>query len=222
MTGWKDRLRRRWLPRLVVALARRQRARPLPADAAIELYFACDDPCAAIALPALAALCEARGVPLQLYPLIERGIAGDPAAEARALHAVRDADRLARRDGRRLSRHQPLSAADTAFLARWIEGLRGQPGMAAFAVAAIEQLWRVDGDAQPQPETFAALYRRLTGNAAPTADAAADAGLVANAARLRRLGHWESPAARIGGEWFFAHERLAQIGECLDRRRQPA
>lgn len=222
MTGLKERLRRRWLPRLVVALARRQRARPLSGDAAIELYFACDDPGAVIALPALLALAHAHGVPLQLYPLIVRGIADDPAAEARARHAVRDADRLARRDGRRLSRSQPLAAADTAFLARWIESLRGQPVMGAFAAAALERLWLLDGDTLPAPDAYAALYRRLTGSAPPIAEAGADAALAANHRRLRRLGHWESPAARIGGEWFFAHERLAQIAECLDRRKARA
>ncbi|MBA4286723.1 MAG: hypothetical protein C0434_14445 [Xanthomonadaceae bacterium] len=221
MTGIKERLQRRWLPRLVVALARRQRARPLPAAAAIELYFACDDPCAAIALPALAALAAERGVPLQLYPLIARGIGGDPAADARARHAVRDADRLARRGGRQLSRRSPLAAADTAFLAGWIESLRGTPAMVPFAIAVIEQLWLVDGDTPPAASHYAPLFHRMAGHPAPSPEAT-QPSLAANHRRLRRLGHWESPAARIGGEWFFAHERLAQIGECLDRRKARA
>lgn len=223
MAALKDRIRRRWLPRLVVALARRQRARVLPRDAAIELYLAFDDPYAAIALPGLLALSAERDVPLRLYPLIERGIADDPAAAARAVHAVRDADRLARRDGRRLSRTRPLAAADTAFLADWTERLRGSPAMAVFAAAAIEQLWFAESDGPPQPDAYHDLHQRLCEAAVPaSADPAKPAALAANHRRLLRLGHWESPAARIGGEWFLAHERLVQIGECLDRRRATA
>jgi 2-hydroxychromene-2-carboxylate isomerase len=222
MAGLKDRIRRRWLPRLVVALARRQRARALPHDTAIELYLAFDDPHAAIALPGLLALSTERGVPLRLYPLLERGIADDPAAEARAIHAVRDADRLARRQGRQLSRSQPLAAGDSAFLAAWTEGLRDKPGMVAFAAAAIEQLWFGEPDGLPQPDDYSGLHRRLIGRAPPLSDAESRPALAANHRRLLRLGHWESPAARIGSEWFLAHERLVQIGECLDRRRATA
>jgi 2-hydroxychromene-2-carboxylate isomerase len=39
--------------------------------------------------------------------------------------------------------------------------------------------------------------------------------LAANRARQLRKGHWESPAARVQGEWFFAHERIPQIEERL-------
>lgn len=222
MAGLKEQLRRRWLPSLLIALSRRQRARPLPPDTGIELYFAFDDPGAALALPALLALSIERGVGLRLHPLTERGIAGDPAAAARAAHAVRDADRLARRGGRRLSRTQPLAAADTAFLAGWTEALRDPHQRAAFAAAAIEQLWFGEPDGQPQPDHYRDLHRRLTGSAPPIAIADLAPALAANHRRLHRLGHWESPAARIGGEWFLAHERLAQIGDCLDRRRARA
>lgn len=218
MTGFAERLRRRWLPSLVIALARRQRHRPLPRGVAIELYFAFDDPGAAIALPGLAALAAERAVPLRLHPLIERGIDGDPAAAARAIHAVRDADRLARRAGCRLSRSAPLRAADCAFLAEWTEALRGTPAMTPFAVAAIERLWFTETGGPPQPDDYRDLHGRLSGEPPTSADAGTRPALAANRLRLLRLGHWDSPAARIGGEWFYAHERLAQIGERLARR----
>lgn len=43
-----------------------------------------------------------------------------------------------------------------------------------------------------------------------------DAELAGNAKRMRGKGIYDTPAAWIDGEWFFAHERLDSIGDRLD------
>lgn len=205
----RDRIQRTIAPRAVVALSRLRLPR-LRAPR-LELYFAYDDPYAAVALPGLLELSRARGLRLHLYPLLERGIEGDPAAGQRALYSLVDADRLLQRDNRRLSRRQPLAAADCAFLASWTQAAAGEPAVAAFAAAALERLWlHEDGVVEPQP--YAALHRDILGR---EPIAASPRALHRNTRRLHSRGHWESPAARVNGEWFFAHERLAQIAERL-------
>ena len=212
----RDRIQRTLAPRAVVALSRLRLPRPWRRQARVELYFAYDDPYAAVALPALLDLTRARGLPLNLYPLLQRGIPGDPAELQRQAYSIVDADRLLQRDGRSLSRRQPLAAADCAFLAAWTEAARGDAAMPGFAAAAVEALW-LGTDGPLRREALAQLHRRILGRE-PVADTVMmQAALAANTKRLHRRGHWESPAAWVEGEWFFAHERLPQIAAVLDR-----
>jgi 2-hydroxychromene-2-carboxylate isomerase len=214
-------LRRAVAPRLVVATSciewpaqlsaslRRRLGQP----AHIELFFAFDDPYAAIALPGLIKIAQQRRARLTLYPLIERGIANDPAAESRRRHAVEDSQRLARRFGKTLSRSTSLSAQDTAFLAAWTQTANADAGVINFAAAALEQLWFKSSGAVKQED-----FRRLHSQYLHSASAAGnEAALASNTARLLKLGHWESPAALVEGQWFLAHERLAQINDHLER-----
>ena len=60
---------------------------------------------------------------------------------------------------------------------------------------------------------IAALWREHVG-AAPPADGAAGPRRSERAMRLRRL--YDTPVAVVHGQWFFAHERLAQIEHRLD------
>jgi 2-hydroxychromene-2-carboxylate isomerase len=224
MSSLGDTLRRSLLPRAVIAsgsidwphrLGARLR-RGLGGRGRIELYFAFDDPYSAIAFPGLVQLAVAHNQVLALYPVTERGIAGDPAAEQRRLHAVTDSRRLARRDGRSLSRGLPLQPADTAFLAAWTESQRGHAAQPAFVAAALEQLWfRSSGPVREAD--YLPLFRDCFQQAPPAAGqlAALQAGLASNRQALLRRGHWESPAARVAGQWFFAHERIPQIGARL-------
>jgi 2-hydroxychromene-2-carboxylate isomerase len=208
----RDRIQRTIAPRTVVALSRLRLPRLGPRR--VELYFAYDDPYAVLALPALLQLTRARGLPLHLYPLLERGIAGDPAAQQRAVYSLVDADRLLQRGNRRLGRRQPVAAADCAFLAAWTQAAAGDPAAARFAAAALERLWLGrEGPVESAP--YVALHREILGR-----DPVADHGQLApalrgNTRRLKARGHWESPAARVNGEWFFAHERLELIAERL-------
>jgi 2-hydroxychromene-2-carboxylate isomerase len=216
-------LRRALIPRLVVAASTlrwpqwlRSRLRQAAGrHGRVELYFAFDDPYSAVALPALAALFRRRPVELSLYPLLERGISNDPAAAQRLIHTLTDSRRLAARQGKVLSRTAPLRAEDTRFLAEWAESLRGTPAMNAFATGAIEQLW-FNSSTHPAAEHYAALYQSLAGRLPPAESAPVNDRLAANSRRLLRKGHWESPAAWLEGEWFFAHERLDVIADRLD------
>lgn len=214
-----DTLRRAVAPRLVVGLSRLRGVQRLRAALQrlagrrprIELYFAFDDPYAAVALPGLIALAQRHAAALELYPLLERGIEDDPAALPRRRHAVEDARRLAPRQGLALARTQPHAADACAFLAHWTEALRGHAAMVPFAAAALDAIW--NRDTAPDEAALAALHRQLVGQ--EPASERHDAALYDNHVLLLRRGHWESPAARVGGEWFFAHERLPQIGDHL-------
>ncbi|HWU67992.1 MAG TPA: hypothetical protein VN046_03875 [Stenotrophobium sp.] len=224
MSGLADHLRRRTAPSTVVALSRLQWPRRLRSAlrhalgrrVRIELFFAFDDPYSAIALPGLIRLARTYEAELAIHPLVERGIVDDPAASPRRLHAVHDCRRLAQRDGLDLSRHQPLPAGDCAFLAAWTEAARGSDGMVAFAAAALKQLW-MQGSGPVRQADFHALHLQYLGKPAPAQAPVNAKTLAANTARLHRLGHWESPAARIDRQWFFAHERLPQMSDLLAR-----
>lgn len=213
-------LRRSIAPSLVVDISRiewpaqlsAKLRRALGRPAEIELFFAFDDPYAAIALPGLIKIARQRHARLTLRPLIERGIANDPAADARRLHAVEDSQRLARRFGKTLSRKEPLSARECAFLAAWTEAARDDAGVLNFASAALEQLW-FQSSGPVKQDDFRRLHAQHLHSAASAHN---EAALARNTARLLKLGHWESPAALVEGQWFLAHERLAQINEHLE------
>ncbi|MDC3952690.1 hypothetical protein [Polyangium jinanense] len=184
--------------------------------ARVELYFAFDDPCAAVAFRPLRDVLRRRFVHVSLFPLVSRGIENDPAAAHRAPYALVDARRLARRTGRVLERSEPISAASIAYLARLTESLRKGPHQADFAEAALDAVWF--GERLPAPSDMHALFQRITG-ASPSStfrnDAALDRALAKNHARLVERGHWESPACWVEGAWYLAHERITQIDERL-------
>ena len=163
-----DRLTRRVLPRLVVALsqitwpaklaARARRARG--GRGRVELYVALDDPWSAVALLDLAGRLAGRPVDLDVRPVGERGIPGDPAVDAKRRYAAQDARRLARRHG-------------------W----------------ELEDVVRAFGERVPDPGPGA---------------------LARNAKAMRRRGAYDTPAAVVGGRWYFAQDRPAQIVAWVD------
>ncbi|PTU29066.1 hypothetical protein [Stenotrophobium rhamnosiphilum] len=218
MSAVTEYLRRAVAPRLVVGLSRKRGLQQLRAAfrralglrTNIELFFAFDDPYAAIALPGLIEIAAAHNAKLNLLPLIARGIDGDPAATQRSVHAITDSRRLAQRNGRTLARNTPLAAEDCAFLAAWTIAAAQHPNLNSFVADALAQLW-FGSDALPSADTYAAIYQQHIGALPPAVTAEHRASLASNTALLKKLGHWESPAARVAGEWYFAHERLVQI-----------
>src|SRR3954465_6905503 len=132
----RERLTRRVLPRVVVALS--QGDWPASSGARVrrffsrrgrvELFFAFDDPCSAVAVIDLATRVSGRGVRLALMPVVERGIPGDPAVELKRRYALVDARRLARRAGLELSRAEPVAREETALLPEWAAARPRAPG----------------------------------------------------------------------------------------------
>ncbi|HMJ32473.1 MAG TPA: hypothetical protein VK501_01045 [Baekduia sp.] len=222
-----DRLSRRVLPRAVVALARidtpaRMAARVrrrLGRSARVELYFAFDDPCSAVAVVDLAERLDGADMRLLLRPVLRRGIAGDPAVELKRAYAVQDARRLARRSGRVLGRDAPIPPADVAFLAKWAAAADGDgPALTAFCVAALSRLWLAP-EAPIDREDYTELWREAFGAEPPGEEVAADGGSAPvrrNERRMARRGPYDTPAAWFHGEWSFAHDRPAQIAARLD------
>lgn len=220
--GLRDHLKRQTVPSTVIALSRVRSTRRLAAKVSglfgitprVELYFAFDDPYAALALPALRDVTRRYHVPLDLFPLIERGIPDDPAAAQRAEYAVVDANRLANRTGRRLGRTQPLIQDECAFLAAWTEAARGRAGAVDFAAAAATQLW-VESNGPVLRRDYASIYRGTLGFDPPVDHSRWFRELRDNRRTMLAKGHWESPATLVAGEWFFAHERIPVIAERL-------
>lgn len=213
-----DLVARRLLPRAVVASSQldgRARAgaalrRRLGRRGRLELFFAFDDPSSAIAVLDLAARTQGRQVRLLLRPVVRRGIPGDPAVALKRRQALLDARRLQRHVGLELRRSSVLDAQDTAFLAAWVAGGPPGPALTRFCVASLSRLW--DGDGPVEPEVHAELWRRHLGGA-PRADAGA---VRATERRMRLHGMYDTPAAWVHGQWFFAHDRPAQITGRLD------
>lgn len=188
--------------------------RSLGGRAQVELYFAFDDPYSVVALPLLE-LAERRRTELVLYPIVDRGIPDDPALGRRRRFAIQDSQRLLRRRGLVLRRTEPSAPDDTAFLAAWAESLRGQSIMQAFVAAALTRLW-LNSEGPVKAADFAVLYHEIVKHDPPVAkNPELSQRLTSNHQRQLRKGHWESPAARVQGEWFFAHERIAQVEERL-------
>ena len=216
----RDRLQRRVIPRLVVRLSTiRWPGRAIAAvrrafggSGRVRLYLAFDDPYGAVALLGLVERMGGRRVKLLVEPVVERGIADDPAVEAKRRYAVADARRLGRRAGRELRRGEPVPADETAFLAQWAAAAPQGPRRVAFCAAALTQLWYSSaGDVTP--DAYADLWAAHVGGDLP----ADGAGGVASAERrMRRRGLYDTPIAVVHGEWFFAHERLTAIEHRLD------
>jgi 2-hydroxychromene-2-carboxylate isomerase len=181
----------------------------------IELYIAFDDPYSALAVVQLVPILHRRGIVLALYPLIEHGIAGDPDLALRKAYAITDSRRLARRAGLVLGRSDPISPEQVEFLAEWTEAARGSAGMEAFAVAAMNRLWLTEGTEIDRGE-YARLYEATALRRPPEGAQAFRKRLLLHTKRLRRKGHYETPAARVAGEWFLAHERIPQMERRFD------
>jgi 2-hydroxychromene-2-carboxylate isomerase len=164
--------------------------------ARVELYIAFDDPCSAVALVDLAQRLAGRPADLVPLPVVARGIPDDPAVQAKREYAIVDARRLARRSGRVLSRDEPLVPTAVAGLAARAMALPEAERL-DFCVRACEALWLGGADVD---------------DAGP-----ADEGAVReNERRMARRGPYDTPAAMIGRDWWFAHDRLEQIAERLD------
>jgi 2-hydroxychromene-2-carboxylate isomerase len=216
-----DALSRRLAPRAIVALSQVSWPSRLAAAARrrlgrrgrVELFFAFDDPCSAVAVIDLAERVRGRDVQLRLEPVVSRGIDGDPAAGAKRRFAMDDARRRGRRAGLELSRRDPLGPGDTAFLAEWTASAPPGPAVTAFCVAALRTLW-FSTDGHVDPVAYAALWGEHVGGE-PSARGGVRAA-ARNERRMRRRGPYDTPAAWVHGQWFFAHDRLAQIGARLD------
>lgn len=215
----KERLTRRLAPRVVVALS--QIDWPARLGAALrrrfgrrgrlELFFAFDDPCSAVAVIDLAERVAGRDVQLLLKPVVARGIPDDPAVDQKRSYAIIDAGRLARRAGLTLLRREPLTSEQTAYLAEWTAAAAPSPALTRFCVAALRRLW-LDTDGPVDRGGYADLWREQFGEEPlPAAE-----GVQRNERLMRRRKPYDTPAAWVHGRWFFAHDRLVQIGERLD------
>jgi 2-hydroxychromene-2-carboxylate isomerase len=212
----RDRLSRRTIPRAIVALStvrRPRRAaaairRALGGRARVVLHVAFDDPYSAVALLGLVERLVGRRAQLVVEPVVERGIPDDPAVDAKRAYAIVDARRLARRQGLELARTAPVPAEATAFLARWAAAAPRGPARTAFSGAAMRQLW-FSSDVPVDREHYAALWGEHVGGEPPR-------DVNGSAPRLRGRGLYDTPAAVVHGQWFFAHERLPQIEHRLD------
>jgi hypothetical protein len=214
-----DTLARRTLPRALVAASQVTLPARLAAAARrrrgergrVELFIAFDDPCSAIAMVDLSARLATRHVDVIPMAVIDRGIEGDPAVAQKREYAVTDARRLARRAGLKLARETTLPAADTAFLAEWVDGAEAGPALLAFTVAALRRLW-FESDGPIERSAFLELWREHLGSEPrPDGD-----GVRAAQKRMARRGPYETPAAWVAGRWYFAHDRPGQICEWLD------
>jgi len=215
-----DLLTRRVLPSTVIVLSRfdlparagATARRALGRRARVELFFAFDDAASAIAVIDLAERVSRRPVLLDLRPVVERGIEGDPAAEDKRRYAIADARRLGRRAGLELARGEPLAAGETAFLAEWAAAALPGPALTGFCAEAMRRLW-FGTDGEIEPESYAALWRERLGSE----PSAGGAGAVRRNERLMaRRGPYDTPAAWVHGQWFFAQDRPAQIVARLD------
>lgn len=210
-----SRLARRTLPRAVVLASRadvrgrvagalRQRGR-------VELYFAFDDPCSAVALLDLSRRLAPREADLELRPVVARGIAGDPAVEDKRHYALVDARRLAQRSDLLLGRDEPLAPAAVAALAGWVAGAPQGAPLERFCVEAMRTLW-FERNGPPRLDKLARRWREL-GFGEPRDD---EAAVRRNERRMGRRGPYDTPAAWVHGQWFFAHDRGPQIAARLD------
>ena len=214
-------LARRVAPSAVIALSRvtwpaRAGAgarRRLGRRGRVELFFAFDDPCSAIAVLDLAGRLSGREVRLLLRPVVRRGIRADPAVELKRRYAIGDARRLGRRTGLALARTEPLAADDVAFLAAWVAAAPQGPALQRFCVAALGHLW-LETAGPVERADYGRLWRAHLGSSPPATGG--PRGVRRNERLMRRRRPYDTPAAWVHGQWFFAHDRLAQIAERLD------
>lgn len=218
----KDLIARRLVPSAVIAASRVTLPARLAAGVRrrsgrrgqVELFFAFDDPCSAVAVVDLARRTAGRQVDLAMMPVVRRGMRADPAASLKREYAITDARRLAAHLGFALARSEPLDAQSTAFLAEWVAS-REQPGPAltSFCVRAMSELWFGSG-APVSREAMASIWRDEFGTLAPTVRRGAAVRF--DEARMARRGPYETPAAWCSGRWFFAQDRPAALMAWLD------
>lgn len=216
-----DRLRRRVIPRAVVLHSRvdwpartgASLRRGFGRAGCVELYFAFDDPESAVALVELARRLDGRDVELQMLPVVQRGIPEDPAVELKRRYAITDARRLAARYGLTLSRAEPLDPELVAPIAEWVGATPQSPALVDFCTAAMRELW-FRGDGPVPLNELAGSWRKCLGQDPPLAPGREP--VRQNERAMRRRGPYDTPAAWVHGQWFFAHERLDQIEQRLD------
>ena len=215
-------LRRRLVPSAVIAASRITLPARLEAAglrrsgrrASVELFFAFDDPCSAVAVIDLTQRIQGRAVDLVMMPVLRRGIPRDPAAGLKRAYAIVDAGRLARRLGMKLARSEPLRPESTAFLAEWVAAHRApSPGLSSFCARAMRHIW-FESDGQPSRAALEEIWRDELGTAPPAGSQAA--AVRWDEARMARRGPYETPAAWVAGRWYFAHDRAGAIVEYLD------
>ena len=210
---------RRVIPSAVIALStvtwpargRAALGRARGGRARLELFFAFDDPCSAVAVPEIVVACAARPVDVVLLPVVQRGIPGDPAVSDKRREALVDARRRARRASREILRAEPLAPGDTAFLARWAAAAPQGPRLEAFCLRALAALWFETAGPVLEAD-YAAIWRAELHGPPVSGEGAA----LRAEALMRRRGPYDVPAAVAGGRWFFAHDRPEQVGDWLD------
>ena len=198
------------LPARLAAAGRRRAGR----RGRLEMFFAFDDPCSAVAVIDLVGKTQGRAVELLMLPVLRRGIRGDPAVELKRAYAVTDARRLARRLAMELSRTEPLPPDSTAFLAEWVAAHRQpSPGLSAFCARAMRNLW-FQSDGPPSRSALESIWHDELGTAPPAGRQAA--AVRWDEARMGRRGPYETPAVWVAGRWYFAQDRPGPIMEYLD------
>jgi 2-hydroxychromene-2-carboxylate isomerase len=216
-------LSRRVLPRAVVALSQvgwpsrlgASARRTLGRSGRVELFFAFDDPCSAVAALDLHERLARRTVTLVLRPVVKRGIVGDPAIEHKRRYAIEDARRLARRIGLELARSEPIEPRSCAFLAEWAAGAAQGSALRCFCMQSLLELWFTADGASLSPAGFEALWRAHFDGVPRAPDGSA--AVRRNERRMRLHWMYETPAAWVHGGWYFAQDRSAQISERLDQ-----
>ena len=216
----KDTLTRKTGPRLIIASAGVKARHKLAAAKLrrtggreqVEVFFAFDDALSAVALIGLADRLSGRNVDLVVIPVVERGMDADPAVEWKRAHSVIDAARLAARDGITFTRADVIRPEATRYLAKWVSARQPHRTVTAFAVAAVRAIW-VENIDPSQTEHFAALWDVTVGGTPP---GPGTHRLAKNQGLMKKRGPYETPAAWVRGQWFFAHERLDRITETLD------
>ncbi len=84
--------------------------------------------------------------------------------------------------------------------------------LAQFCAAAMRELW-FGSDGPIEETAFAALWAQHIGGAPPATD---EEAVRANERLMAKRKPYDTPAAWVHGQWFYAHERLAQIETRLD------